>query len=86
MKRGRKPLYPVIIDETENNGVITTVYDFYGAGNLEDIISCIMDIAPEARIITYATTIYIESCNLHERKNKHITLKIERKGKKRNEL
>ena len=84
MKRGRKPRYPVIIDETENNGVITTVYDFYGAGNLEDIISCIIDLAPEARITTYATTIYIESCKLNSgNTNKHITLKIERK--KRNE-
>ena len=83
MKRGRKPRYPLIIDETVNNVVITTVYDFYGAGNLQDIISCIMDLAPEARLTTYATTIYIESCNLNEgRTNKHITLKIERKEKK----
>ena len=82
MKRGRKPHYPLIIDETENNGVITTVYDFYGAGNLQDIISCIIDLAPEARLTTYATTIYIESCRLNEgRTNKHITLKIERKNR-----
>ena len=80
MKKGRKPRYPLIIDETENNGVITTVYDFYGAGSLRDIIPWLTDLAPEAQLITYATTIYIESCYLNGgRTNKHITLKIERK-------
>lgn len=80
MKRGRTPRYPLIIDETENNGVKTTVYDFYGAGTTVDIFNWLLDIAPEMRYTTYATTIYIESCNLNSGKlNKHITLKIERK-------
>lgn len=82
MKRGRTPRYPLIIDETKNNGVKITVYDFYGAGTTTDIFDWLLDTAPEMRYTTYATTIYIESCNLNSGKlNKHITLKIERKIK-----